>query len=155
MSTSATTVGTSSVNVRAIGVGAAGGALGGIVFGFMMQAWGMIPMVAMLVDSESSVVGWGLHMVVSALFGAVFGLIAGQLFARPVAALLAGVGYGAALWVLGPLLMMPARLGMDLFVINDMTSRSLVGHLIFGAVLGGVGAMAAAIMLRSEPADVR
>jgi hypothetical protein len=33
---------------------------------------------------------------------------------------------------------MPARLGMPVLEINDMTTRSLVGHLVFGAILGVV-----------------
>jgi hypothetical protein len=38
--------------------------------------------------------------------------------------------------VLGPLLIMPAMLGMPLVQINSMTLMSLVGHLIYGAVAG-------------------
>jgi hypothetical protein len=34
------------------------------------------------------------------------------------------------------MLLMPARLGMELFVINAMTLQSLAGHLMYGLVLG-------------------
>jgi hypothetical protein len=73
-----------------------GGLAGGVVFGIMMQSMGMIPMIASLVGSQSSVV-W---------------------------------------WVLGPLLIMPAMMGMPLFMFNGMTLSSLVRHLIYGALLG-------------------
>jgi hypothetical protein len=51
------------------------------------------------------------------------------------------VGYGLVWWVLGPLLIMPARLGMDLFIFNAMTRQSLMGHLVYGLVLGLVYAL--------------
>lgn len=153
MSTTAATAVASPLSVRAIGVGTAGGVLGGVVFGLMMQAWGMMPMVAMLVDSESVAVGWGLHLAISALFGAGFGLLAGRWFARPALLLALGLGYGVVLWVVGALAVMPARLSMDTFVINEMSTRSLIGHLVFGSVLAGFSAAAAAVMRRSEIAD--
>jgi hypothetical protein len=31
---------------------------------------------------------------------------------------------------------MPARLGMPVLQVNEMTLRSLVGHLVFGGILG-------------------
>jgi len=51
---------------------------------------------------------------------------------------LIGLGYGLVWWVLGPLVIMPARLGMGLFMFNKTTWQSLMGHLIYGLVLGVV-----------------
>ena len=45
--------------------------------------------------------------------------------------------------MLGALVLMPARLGMDLFMINEMTLRSLMGHVVFGILLGAVVAVLA------------
>jgi hypothetical protein len=46
-------------------------------------------------------------------------------------------------WVLGPLALMPARLGMPLFAIDATAWQSLMGHVIFGMVLGGVATLVA------------
>lgn len=102
----------------------------------------MIPMVAALVGSDSTAVGWGVHLLISAFFGLAFAVVLGQIRTGMVGATLLGVGYGAVLWVVGALLLMPARLGMPLFVVDDMALRSLGGHLVFGLVLGAIaGAM--------------
>ncbi|WP_201791060.1 hypothetical protein [Nesterenkonia sp. PF2B19] len=80
-------------------------------------------------------------MGISLLFGVVFGVVITS--ARPAPLLLLGAGYGVVLWVVGALLIMPAMLGMPVFMINAMTLQSLVGHLVFGLV-----AAAAAWLLR-------
>lgn len=129
---------TAQVLVQRGTAGVAGGLAGGVVFGLMMQAWDMIPMVAALVGSDSTAVGWVVHLLISAFFGLVFAVVVGQLRTGMVGATVLGVGYGAVLWVVGPLLLMPARLGMPLFVVDDMALRSLVGHLVFGLVLGAI-----------------
>ena len=48
-----------------LAAGAAGGLAGGVVFGILMQLDDMIPMVAMLVDSEAVAVGWVVHLAIS------------------------------------------------------------------------------------------
>lgn len=129
--------------------GAVGGLAGGLVFGIMMQMMGMIPMVAMLVGSESVVLGWVVHLVISAVIGAGFTLVLSRFTSRPTTAALAGAGYGMVWWVLGPLLLMPAKLGMPLFVVNATAWQSLMGHVIFGVILGGVAAVLTRRMARS------
>lgn len=131
--TSATT---RQVLVRSGTAGVAGGLVGGVVFGLMMQAWDMIPMIAALVGSDSTAVGWGVHLLISAFFGLAFAVVLGPIHTGMIGATLLGVGYGAVLWVVGPLLLMPARLGMPLFMVNDMAVQSLLGHLVFGLTLG-------------------
>ncbi|MDP9497825.1 MAG: DUF1440 domain-containing protein [Actinomycetota bacterium] len=118
--------------------GIAGGLAGGVVFGLMMQMMGMMGMVAMLVGSESVAVGWALHLAISALFGAVYGGLVAPRVTAWGSGLLAGLVYGAALWVIGPLLLMPAKMGMPLFNVDAMALQSLYGHLVFGVVLGAV-----------------
>ncbi len=134
---------TSMISTTSVVHGVVGGLTGGVVFGLMMQAFGMIPMVAMLVGSEAVAVGWIVHLVNSAILGAAFGLIAGARQMGLGMQLAMGAAYGLVLWVVGALLLMPARLGMDLFVINEMSVRSLMGHLVFGVILGGVVAILA------------
>ena len=131
---------TSTVGGR-LTAGVAGGLAGGVVFGMMMAMMGMIPMVAMLVGSESVAVGWLVHLAISAVIGAGFGLAPARLTTGWVTGLAAGAGYGMVWWVLGPLLLMPAKLGMPTFMIDAMAWKSLMGHVIFGMVLGAVVVM--------------
>ncbi|MGH2773701.1 MAG: hypothetical protein ACRDIU_11280 [Actinomycetota bacterium] len=119
-----------------LSAGIAGGLAGGVVFGMLMQMMGMIPMIAMLVGSESVVVGWLVHLAISAFAGGTFAVLFGRQAAAPGPAAGIGVAYGAAWWVLGALFLMPAKLGMPLFVFNSMAWQSLMGHLIYGLVLG-------------------
>jgi hypothetical protein len=59
--------------------GALAGLVGGAVFGLMMAMMGMLPMVGMLVGSESAVVGFIVHMGISAFIGAVYAVAASRL----------------------------------------------------------------------------
>jgi len=121
--------------------GIIGGLVGGLMFGLMMQMMDMIPMVAMLVGSESVAVGWLVHLAISAFIGATFGLLLGS----RATTLLTGIGYGTAYgilwWVLGALIAMPAKLGMPVFNLDTTAQRSLLGHMVFGAILGTVVAL--------------
>jgi uncharacterized membrane protein YagU involved in acid resistance len=123
--------------------GIAGGLAGGVVFGILMQAWEMLSMVAMLVDSESVAVGWLVHLVISALFGAIFAVLFGRWAATPTSAAGIGLAYGVLWWVLGALVIMPAWLGMNEMILelNTTAWRSLAGHLAYGLLLGLVYAL--------------
>ncbi len=128
-----------------VAAGIAGGLVGGLVFGIMMALDGMMPMIAQLVGSESVAVGWVVHFAIAAFIGGTFALIFSALARSVMAAIGLGLGYGAIWWVLGPMLIMPAWLGMTemVFVWNDTTRSSLLGHLIFGVLLGLVYGLAA------------
>ncbi|MBA3488598.1 MAG: hypothetical protein H0T78_03480 [Longispora sp.] len=128
------------VRIRLI-AGVIGGLVGGIMFGILMQMMDMIPMVAMLIGSESIAVGWLVHLGISAFIGATYALIFASWATRPVPAAVLGMGYGLVWWVLGALLLMPAKLGMDVFVFNTTAWQSLMGHLIYGLLLGVVYAL--------------
>lgn len=138
MATAATDHPTATRLPARMAVGAAGGLAGGVVFGIMMQMMGMIPMVAMLVGSKSPAVGWVVHLAISAVIGAGYGLVAARLTGSLATHLAAGAGYGALWWILGPLLLMPARLGMPTLSFSTAVWRSLAGHLIFGLIVGAV-----------------
>ncbi|MDP9407800.1 MAG: DUF1440 domain-containing protein [Actinomycetota bacterium] len=110
----------------------------------MMQMMGMMGMIAGLVGSQSVAVGWVVHLLISAVFGAAFGVLLGSAVKGVGSGVGLGAVYGVVLWVVGPLLLMPAMMGMPLFMINSMTLSSLLGHVVFGVLLGGV----AGLMLR-------
>ncbi|WP_116244616.1 hypothetical protein [Nocardiopsis sp. FIRDI 009] len=114
--------------------GVVAGLAGGVVFGVLMAMSGMLPMVAMLVGSQSALVGAVVHLAISAVVGLVFGLLAGAVADRAGVTVAAGLVYGAAWWVLGALILMPAMLGMPLFPMNATAMMSLMGHLAYGLV---------------------
>lgn len=124
-----------------LAAGVIGGLVGGIAFGLLMQTMGMMPMVAMLARSESVFVGWLVHLVIASGIGISFAFIFGG-WARTLAGSTAiGIGYGALWWVLGALAAMPAILGMPMFNVDAMARQSLMGHLIYGALLGATFAL--------------
>ena len=123
---------------RTIQAGIVSGLVGGSVFGGLMAAGGMLPMVAGLAGSTSVVIGFVLHMLISAFIGATYSLIAVRLPWQLTVQTAAGAVYGIVWWVLGALIMMPLLLGMGemVFQVGDMQLMSLVGHTIFGFVMG-------------------
>ncbi len=132
--------------------GAYAGLAGGVVFGAMMGMMGMLPMIGQMVGSSSSLIGFLVHMVNSAIIGAAFAVVCGGVVASMGSGVGYGLGYGALWWLLGPLTLMPLFMGMG-FGVNwngaAMTEAipSLMGHLIYGAILGGLF-----VRLRGAPA---
>ncbi len=118
--------------------GAIAGLGGGLVFGMLMAMMGALPMVGALVGQPSNVVGFVVHMFISASIGGSYGLIGARLPADRVTAVIAGAGYGVIWWGLGALILMPLFLGMPqmVFVIGSAQWASLMGHVIYGAITG-------------------
>lgn len=123
-------------DARSIGAGAAAGLIGGAMFGMMMTVMGMMEMVAGLVESSSVAVGWLVHLVISAIFGALYAVALGQLTSSYGRGAGLGAVYGLVVWVLGPLLIMPLLLGMPPFAIEQPQLLSLMGHAVFGVAVG-------------------
>ena len=129
------------MNVRNIKLGAYGGLAGGVVFGAMMGMMGMLPMIGKMVGHPSAVTGFLAHLVISALIGASFVVIFHGFIRGASGGLGYGLVYGGAWWLLGPLTLMPLMMGMGLGVNWNVAAASqmlpsLVGHLIYGAILG-------------------
>jgi hypothetical protein len=132
--------------------GVIAGILAGVVFGVMMQMMSaptpdggtmpMMAMVAMVVGSQSLVVGWLYHGLNSAVIGALFGAFLGGRAHGYREGLGWGAAWGAFWWVLGGLVLMPVFLGMPPFAplsmppMRPVAMGSLMGHLIYGLVLG-------------------
>jgi len=135
MSTTTHSMNLTATTHRAV-YGIVGGLAGGVVFGLLMAMMDMIGMVAQLVGSSSAAVGWIVHLAISAFIGASFAVLLGSLAKTLVPAALVGMGYGVVWWVLGALLIMPAQLGMPVLQLNTTAWQSLMGHLLFGLVLG-------------------
>ena len=121
--------------------GVYGGLAGGAVFGTMMGVMGMLPMIGSMVGTPSPIAGVVVHMAISAGIGAAFGIGLDVIGLRASAGL--GLAYGLVWWVLGPLTLMPLFMGMGLGVNWTVAAMSqalpsLVGHLVFGTLLGVV-----------------
>ncbi|GAA4934865.1 hypothetical protein ACFPM3_05440 [Streptomyces coeruleoprunus] len=132
---------TAAIPVHAVR-GAAAGLVGGLGFGIWMSVsrpvmdTAMITMVAGLLGSTNAFVGWLIHLAIALFAGISFGVLLGQLARRLVPAVVLGLAYGAVWWFVGALWIMPANMGMPVFVWNDVTASSLGGHLVFGLLAG-------------------
>jgi F0F1-type ATP synthase assembly protein I len=137
---------------RRIGASVVAGLLAGAVFGVMMQMMmaptpdgGQMPMIAMvgqIIGSPTIGAGWLYHLFNSAVIGAIFGWLLGNRAQSYASASGWGAVYGFAWWIIGGLTLMPILLGMPAFAplmmppMRMVAMGSLVGHLIYGVILG-------------------
>ncbi|WP_248305665.1 hypothetical protein [Agromyces sp. H66] len=133
------TAGTTAAFGRRVAAGAIGGVAGGIVFGMLMAMMGTLPMIAGMVGSDSPFVGFAVHLMISIMIGLGLTVLFGNLLLTTyVRGLLVGMAYGAIWWVLGPLVAMPMMFGMPPFTFDATTLPSLMGHVLYGGILGVV-----------------
>ena len=129
------------MNARTITLGVYSGLAGGVVFGAMMGMMGMLPMIGRMVGHPSAITGFLVHLVNSAVIGAGFAVLFGRSVSGIGGGLNTGLLYGGFWWFLGPLTLMPLFMGMGLGVNWNAAAAvtmlpSLVGHLMYGAILG-------------------
>jgi uncharacterized membrane protein YagU involved in acid resistance len=120
---------------RAVAAGVPAGIVGGLGFGAAMAQLGVLPTVAMLVGLGSSRAGFAVHLAISAVVGAGFGLMVRRLHCGPGETVFLGAAYGALWWCIGPLTLLPLALGRSPAWEVAAAQRefpSLVGHLLFG-----------------------
>lgn len=125
-----------SLNVRSLTGGIAGGIAGGLAFGILMTAMDMMGMVAGLAGSSSIVVGWLIHLVVSAAFGLGFAIVLGALVTGVGRALGFGAVFGVVAWIAGALVAMPLMMGMPVLQLGETQLMSLMGHVVYGIITG-------------------
>ncbi|MGI8988575.1 MAG: hypothetical protein ACR2I2_03185 [Bryobacteraceae bacterium] len=117
--------------------GAAASLAGGLLFSLVMLATGALPRVAGLVGSSSPVVGFLVHMVISAIVGIGYGGLFRHEAANLGSAVVWGFLYGFIWWILGPMTFMPILLGGTPVTWTvkaaGATLPSLTGHLLYGA----------------------
>lgn len=139
MTATAMTGGQNAVLSKRVIAGIVGGLAGGIVFGMMMATMGMLATIAGMVGSGSPVVGFLIHMMISAFIGAVFGVVVGNRADTLGKGALLGVVNGMVWWILGPIIIMPTMLGMDLqfgSMFSGPNLLSLMGHMVYGVIAG-------------------
>lgn len=124
---------------RAIVVGGFAGTLSGLVFSRWMYEGEFYPLLAGLpqFNSRSEMVGF--HFLVALLIGASFGLLF-QTDVRGLGSSMGwGVGFSIFCWFFGPLTLFPPLSGAGVDWSADQGNAlfgSLVGHIIYGLILG-------------------
>jgi hypothetical protein len=79
---------------RAASSGAIAGLGGGLVFGMMMAMMGMLSMVGMLVSQDNAFIGFIVYILISAVIGAVFVIVASRLPTTYLTGVIAGAANG-------------------------------------------------------------
>lgn len=96
---------------------------------------GMLPMIAGMIGSESPVIGFALHMVISVAFGLLAGGLSAFIPAQTLGQrIIFAIGLGVALWIIGPLTTMPLMMGQPIFQIGQVAMMSLMGHIIYAMI---------------------
>lgn len=128
--------------------GAVAGLAGGAAMGVMLAAM-MPPVIEHAIPAlyglDGAFAGWTIHLFNSAILGVVFAALAGALpgYAETrLGSVGFGVVYGVVLWVLLAALLMPVWLSAVGFPnapqFPNVDPMSLVGHVVYGAILGAV-----------------
>jgi len=127
--------------------GVVGGALAGIVFGLVIQlALGRMTAIGAMytLGDPSLSVGWVAHIAHSVLFGAFFAVLGGPRLVSVLdgyaAGAVSGAAYGVALWAVNIVVLWPLWLSaVSLSTapsVPYLAPRPLVGHLVYGLLLG-------------------
>lgn len=130
--------------------GVVGGLAGGLAFGALMSL--MTPMVLQMaipalygLEGPAGAIGWIIHMSQGAVLGVVFAAIAGVALESDASigkTVATGTVYGIAVWVVFAVLVMPIWLSAVGFAgappLPNIGVESLVGHTVYGIVLGAV-----------------
>ena len=124
---------------RAIVAGGLAGTLGGLIFGRWVSSGDYFPLLAGFGELSSRSTTIFLHFAVALLIGVTFGL----LFQRDVrgygSCMGWGLGFGIFWWFFGPLTILRLASGMPLDWSAEQGSEvfgSLVGHILYGLILG-------------------
>ena len=123
-------------NLRALAWGAVASMTGGLLFSIVMYETGALPNVASIVGGTSYALGFGLHLVISALIGMSYGVLFRREAPDAGAGVAWGLVYGLVWWFLGHLTLFPVLLGRQFtwtIEAANLGLPSLIGHLTYGA----------------------
>ena len=129
------------MSTRELKWGAYGGFAGGLIFGMLMGMMGMLPMIGSMIGQPTAAAGFAVHMANSGIIGVGFAIVLGRFVSGTPSGVGIGLAYGGVWWILGPLTLMPLLMGMGFGVNWNVAAAaamlpSLVGHLMYGGVLG-------------------
>jgi uncharacterized membrane protein YagU involved in acid resistance len=119
--------------------GAGAGLIGGIASAAALSQIGSLPSNASLVHLGSPPSAYIVYLLASAALGAGFGVLVWQQRTGAGETLFWGLTYGAIVWFVGPLTLLPlVQLGVIVWDVHSAQEAfpSLFGHLLYGAVTG-------------------
>jgi uncharacterized membrane protein YagU involved in acid resistance len=122
--------------IRLMQWGAVSGVAGGALYALVLVVTGSWKEIAAIAGGTSATLGFFIHLVISVLMGASYGL----LFQREAPNLASGIGwglvYGLTGWFIGPLTLFPVAQGHSLWAPADARAQfpALVGQLMYGAM---------------------
>jgi uncharacterized membrane protein YagU involved in acid resistance len=122
--------------LRSLGWGAIASLVGGVFFSLVMASTGALSRVASLVGGTSPVLGFLVHLIISAPIGMSYGLLFQRESPTVGTGVVWGMLYGLVWWFLGPLTFLPLLLGGSFTWTAAAASTALpelVGHLLYGA----------------------
>jgi len=122
--------------VSSLGWGLIGSIAGGLAFSVVMFTTGELPRVAALVGGHSLLLGFVVHMLISIVIGATFGLLFQYESPDFPAGIAWGLAYGLIWWYVSALTLFPILLGHAFTwtpAVAGSDLPSLVGHLLYGA----------------------
>ena len=125
--------------IRVMQWGAVSGFAGGVLYALVLIATGSWREIAAVAGGTSPTLGFVVHLVISILMGASYGM----LFQREAPNLASGIGwglvYGLIGWFVGPLTLLPLAEGHALWVPANARTQfpALVGQLMYGAMAAG------------------
>lgn len=125
-------------SLRAILMGQAGGIIGGLLFTVVMAGIGALPRVGSLIGMTSPVTGFIVHLLISIIIGASYGLLFYRKASSYASEIALGLVYGWFWWVFGAVtlfaLLLRQPVDWSLLAVTELYP-SLVGHLLYGAGL--------------------
>lgn len=123
---------------RGIALGGASGLVSGVASGVILHfLWALVPLPLLVARPPSVVGGWVVHLVISVVTGAMFGAVVAPLRLSGRGLLVAGMLTGIALFLLGPVTLVPVAIGLrPQFPVLDRWLKVSAAYLTFGAVLG-------------------
>lgn len=119
----------------------------GIAMGLLIQfVMGIMPVIGALYGVESLAAGWIAHLLHSVAFALVFAAVVSRPplseYAESTASIAGlGLAYGVVLWLVAAAIVMPIWMGLVGLPspgVPNVNPQSLVGHLVYGALLGGL-----------------
>ncbi|MDQ6648982.1 MAG: hypothetical protein M3Z02_02500 [Actinomycetota bacterium] len=137
--------------LRGLARGTAAGLVGGALFTVVVVQVGDLGRIAGLVGGASTGVGLTVHLFISVVLGASYGVAFRKEGSDGEAALGWGLSYGLLWWLLGGLTLLPVLLGQPpAWSASAIAAAfpSLIGHLAYGA---GLGLTLAWLERRSNP----
>ncbi len=149
--------------------GALAGLIAGAVFGLVLQLASfrtpagnrvlMMQVIGEMQGFRGLFFGWAYHLFDCTIMGTVYGVLFGARTFSYKEALKYGALFGVACWILGGLFLMPIFFGMSLFSPNTLEPiapvavQSLIGHFLFGGLLGATFVGLGNRMKRVKPSE--